>query len=109
MLHALREAALRFIDAPAGPGPFATAVPGVTLLRSDHARRTDSHICRPALCIVPPGRAKWTTFGKTRFDYHAWQAMVVNVELPAFSTVVEASPRHWRPTDANSFGSPQSK
>ncbi len=31
-------------------------------------------------------------FGETRFDYHAGQALVVSVELPAFSTIVEASP-----------------
>ena len=30
-------------------------------------------------------------FGETRFDYHAGEAMVVNVELPAFSTIIEAS------------------
>ncbi len=91
MLDALREATLPFIKVQAGPGPFVTAVPGVTLLRSDHAKRTDFHICRPALCIVVQG-AKWTMFGETRFDYHAGQAMVVSVELPAFSTIVEASP-----------------
>ena len=45
----------------------------------------------PALCIVVQG-AKWTMFGETRFDYHAGQALVVSVELPAFSTIVEASP-----------------
>ncbi len=91
MLNLLREAAARYTGAQAGPSPFATAIPGVTLLRSNHKNRTNFHICKPALCIVVQG-AKWTMFGATRFDYQAGQALVVSVELPAFSTVVEASP-----------------
>ena len=85
MLDLLREAAARFTESQVGTGPFETAIPGVTLLRSDHENRTNFHICKPALCIVVQG-AKWTMFGETRFDYKAGQAMVVSVELPAFST-----------------------
>lgn len=91
MLDLLREAAARYIELQVGPSPFATAVPGLTLLRSQHKNRTNYHICKPALCIVVQG-AKWTMFGETRFNYHAGQAMVVSVEMPAFSTIVEASP-----------------
>jgi len=91
MLNLLRETAKRYTDSQAGPGPFTTVVPGLTLLRSDGEKRTNHHICKPALCIVVQG-AKWTMFGETRFDYQAGQAMVVSVEIPAFSTIVEASP-----------------
>ncbi len=91
MLNLLQEAAARYTDLQVGPGPFETAVPGLTLVRSDRENRTNFHICKPALCIVVQG-AKWTMFGETRFDYHAGQALVVSVELPAFSTIVEASP-----------------
>lgn len=91
MLNLLRETARRYTDSQAGPGPFTTVVPGLTLLRSDGEKRTNHHICKPALCIVVQG-AKWTMFGETRFDYQAGQAMVVSVEIPVFSTIVEASP-----------------
>ncbi len=91
MLNLLRDAAARFTEAQVGTGPFETAIPGLTLLRSAHENRTNFHTCKPALCIVAQG-AKWTMFGETRFDYRAGSAMVVNVELPAFSTIVEASP-----------------
>lgn len=91
MLDRLREASKRYTDAWGGPGTFVTAIGGLTILRSDHERRTNYHICKPALCIVVQG-AKWTMFGETRFDYHAGQALVVSVEMPAFSTIVEASP-----------------
>ena len=91
MLSVLQQAAARYTESKGGPGPFVTAVPGLTLLRSNHEKRTNFHICKPALCIVVQG-AKWSMFGETRFNYHAGQALVVSVELPAFSTIVEASP-----------------
>ncbi len=91
MRNLLRDAAAMYTSAQVGSEPYVTTVPGLTLLRSDHQQRTNFHICKPALCIVVQG-AKWTMFGETRFDYHAGQALVVSVELPAFSTIVEASP-----------------
>jgi AraC-like DNA-binding protein len=48
-------------------------------------------IHKPALCIVVQG-AKCTTFGDTRFEYWAGQALVVSVEMPASGRVTEASP-----------------
>jgi len=91
MLSMLRETVKRYVDSQVGPSPFTTAIKGLTLLRSDHEKRTDFHICKPALCIVVQG-AKWTMFGEKRVDYQAGQAMVVSVEMPAFSTIVKASP-----------------
>ena len=91
ILHSLQEAVARWTELQGGAGPWKTTVPGLTLLRSAQQNRTNVHICKPALCIVVQG-AKWTMFGETRFDYHAGQALVVSVELPAFSTIVEASP-----------------
>ena len=91
MANLLKEATTRFTESQIGPGPFKTSVPGLTLLRSTHENQTNFHLCKPALCIVVQG-AKWTMIGETRFDYHADQALVVSVELPAFSTIVEASP-----------------
>ncbi len=48
-------------------------------------------IFKPVLCMVVQG-AKCSMFGSERFEYRAGQALVVNVELPAFSQVTEASP-----------------
>ncbi len=81
----------RYTEAQTGPNPFVTAVPGLTLLRSDHEKRPNYLIYKPALCIVVQG-AKWTTFGDKRFEYGAGQALVVTVEMPAFAAVVEATP-----------------
>lgn len=87
----LADAVRQYTEAQNGSSPFITAVPGLTLLRSDHEKRPNHLIYKPALCIVVQG-AKWTTFGDRRFEYGAGQALVVTVEMPAFATVVEATP-----------------
>lgn len=91
MLNELVEAVRRYTDAQLGESPFVTAMEGVTILRSDHERRPNHHILKPALCIVVQG-AKWAMFGNKRFDYRAGQALVVSVEMPAFGRIAEASP-----------------
>ncbi len=91
MLDGLVGAVRRYTEAQSGPSPFVTAVPGLTLLRSDHEKRPNHLLYKPALCIVVQG-AKWTTFGVRRFEYRAGQALVVTVEMPALGTVAEASP-----------------
>ena len=62
MLDGLVEVVKRYTAAQAGPSPFATAIEGLTLLRSDHVRRPHHLIFKPALCIVAQG-AKWAIFG----------------------------------------------
>lgn len=87
----LVEAVRSYTEAQKGSSPFVTAISGLTLLRSDHEKRTNHLIYKPALCVVVQG-AKWTTFGDRRFEYQAGQALVVTVEMPALGTVAEASP-----------------
>ena len=87
----LLEAVRRFTDAQVGESPFATAIEGLTILRSDHEKRPKHLIFKPALCITVQG-AKWAIFGDQRFDYRAGQALLVSVEMPALGTVAEASP-----------------
>jgi AraC-like DNA-binding protein len=91
MLHELVEAVRRYTDAQNGLGPFVTAIPGLTILRSDHEKQPKHLIFKPALCIVVQG-AKWAVFGDRRLDYRAGQALLVSIEMPAFGTVAEASP-----------------
>ena len=91
MSDPLVQAVTRYTDAQVGESPFATAIEGLTLLRSDHEKRPNHLIFRPALCITVQG-AKWTAFGDRRLDYRAGQALVVSVEAPAFGRVTEASP-----------------
>jgi AraC-like DNA-binding protein len=92
MSNALIEAVKRYTDQQAGKGsPFITAIDGMAILRADHEKPASHLIMKPALCVVVQG-SKWTTFGDRRYDYPAGRALVVSVEMPAFSRVVEASP-----------------
>ena len=91
MLGSLVQAVKRYTDAQGRVSPFVTAIQGLTILRSDHEKRPNHLIFKPALCITVQG-SKSTIFGDQRYDYGAGQALVVSVEMPAFSRVAEASP-----------------
>jgi len=91
MANDLAPSVLRYTDRQSGKSPFATAITGLTILRSDHPKPLSHMILKPALCITLQG-AKWTAFGERRFDYGAGQALVVGVEMPAVGQVTQASP-----------------
>jgi AraC-like DNA-binding protein len=91
VLEQLTEALLRYTDRQAGESPFATAIDGLAIMRSDHPKPPRHMLSRPAMCIVAQG-AKWATFGGNTLEYRAGQALVVGVETPSTGRVVEASP-----------------
>ena len=91
MTDDLAHSVLRYTNQQSGKSPFATAIAGLTILRSDHPKPLSHMIIKPALCITLQG-AKWTAFGERRFDYGAGQALVVGVEMPAVGQVTQASP-----------------
>jgi AraC-like DNA-binding protein len=87
----LKEVVTRYIDANGGgDGVFHTAIDRLVLIRTSREELPNHIIYRPALCIVVQG-AKQVTFGDDVFDYSEMQALVVSVELPAFSRITRAS------------------
>ncbi|KGI79274.1 AraC family transcriptional regulator [Oleiagrimonas soli] len=68
--------------------PWYTAVDGLILLRAQAEQKQTHLVHKPALCIVVQG-VKWTTFGAQRLAYRTGQAMVVSVEMPGASQVIE--------------------
>jgi AraC-like DNA-binding protein len=74
---------------PAG-SPYYTRADGLILLEARTERHPTSIVHNPALCIVVQG-AKWTTFGNQRLDYRSGQAMVVGIDMPGLSQVVEGT------------------
>ncbi|CDG83675.1 AraC family transcriptional regulator [Janthinobacterium agaricidamnosum] len=90
MPEALLHAVQRYTDKQTGDSPFATAIKGFTILRSDHEKPPSHLIFKPALCIVVQG-AKWALFGDRHVDYGPGQALLVSVEMPAFGRVAQAS------------------
>lgn len=90
-LSRLRDTVVEQFDDNANLSPFYTAIDGLILLQSETERNQTHIVHKPALCIVVQG-AKWTAFGERRLDYRAGQAMVVSIEMPGASQVVEGGP-----------------
>ena len=91
MPDSLVEAVTRYTNAQRGESPFATAIAGFTILRSNNEKHPSHTILKPALCVVVQG-AKWTSVGTRRFQYKAGQALVISIEIPSVSRVTEARP-----------------
>ena len=91
MAECLEELVLRYTEAQLGQSPFITCIEGLTILRSNHQRRANPLLYKPALCITVQG-SKSAVFGDRCHQYSAGQALLVSVEIPGFGTVMEASP-----------------
>lgn len=89
--ESLAELVLRYTESQPGGSPFTTCIEGLTILRSDHQRRTNHLLYKPALCITVQG-SKSAAFGDKCHHYNAGQALLVSIETPGFGTVTEASP-----------------
>jgi len=91
MSHALKLALNRYMDAHGGvDGAYATAVDGLYMMRASGPTLPAPRIYRPALCVVAQG-AKRVMLGEAAFDYRQGQALVVGLELPVLSKVLQAS------------------
>jgi len=90
MLEGLIEAVLRVTESGAEHVAIATAVDGLTLLRSNHARSPNMVIYRPALCVVLQG-AKESSFGDLEFNCGPGDAVLVGIATPSVGKVVQAS------------------
>jgi AraC-like DNA-binding protein len=90
MTQRLLEAVKRYTAKQSGQSPFITPIEGLVILRSFHERPPSHLIFKPSLCITVQG-AKRSTFGSRRFVYRSGEALVVSVDMPAVSRVIEAS------------------
>lgn len=93
MSSELTAAISRVLDG-AGHGPtsgFHTAVPGLGLLRSSGHTLPRHMTYRPSLCVVAQG-AKQVMVGDRAITYRDMQALIVTVEVPVVSQIVDATP-----------------
>ncbi len=74
-----------------GGGRCATAIPRLTLMRSDAPTVPAGSIHRPVLCIIAQGR-KRVILGDKLFEYDAAKYLIVSVDLPVTGEVCEATP-----------------
>ncbi|HVY98557.1 MAG TPA: AraC family transcriptional regulator [Dongiaceae bacterium] len=78
---------------PMGPsGSRATPLPGLRLIATPAPTRPANSVYEPALAVIAQG-AKRAMLGDRTFDYGAGQYLIVSVDLPVVSRVVEASRR----------------
>lgn len=87
-LEKLAEIAQRHIPAD---GEFHTSVPRLTIYRSSTPTDHDAVVYVPSLCVIVQG-AKEVVVGGEAFRYDPAQSLLVSVDMPAATRVVEASP-----------------
>ena len=80
----------RYTEAKRQNRLYATAIDGVSTLRSDPLRQSVQCMIKPALCITVQG-AKTATFGSKLYEYPAGYGLVVTAEMPERGTVCAAS------------------
>jgi AraC-like DNA-binding protein len=73
-------------------GFHETAVAGLALYRASLTTEHDATVYEPSLCVVAQG-AKEVLVGGETFRYDPSHSLLVSVDLPAASRVIEASPR----------------
>jgi AraC-like DNA-binding protein len=71
-------------------GFHETAMPGLALYRASSITEHDATVYEPSLCVVVQG-AKEVLLGGEAFRYDRSHSLLVSVDLPAISRVVEAS------------------
>ncbi|MFI5014108.1 MAG: AraC family transcriptional regulator N-terminal domain-containing protein [Hyphomicrobiales bacterium] len=74
-----------------GGGRSATAIPRLTLLRSEVTTVPMGTVYQPVLCVIAQGRKRLMLGGQV-FEYDAAKYLIVSIDLPVTGGVCEASP-----------------
>ena len=72
-------------------GEYRTALPKLTLFRSSAPTDHDAVVYVPSLCVIVQG-AKEVVVGGEAYRYDPAHSLLVSVDLPAATRIVEASP-----------------
>ena len=92
MTQALHLAIARILDGEVGAdGYVVTPVPGLTLMRASLPAPPSHMQYRPKLCVVTQG-VKQVLVADQAVAYGSGQAMIVTVDMPVVSQVMEAAP-----------------
>jgi AraC-like DNA-binding protein len=73
-------------------GEYETPVSQLTLFRNSSSTEHNAVVYVPSLCVIVQG-AKEVVVGGQSYRYDQAQSLIVSVDLPATTRVVEASPR----------------
>ena len=89
-LQELTALVQQYTEATRASSPYATAIDGLSMLRSDQVKQPSECMIKPALCITLQGE-KTATFGANFHEYCAGHGLVVTIEMPERGTVCAAS------------------
>lgn len=84
----LKTALMRFMDRE---GVFPTAMPGVFMARRDHAGISEHRFDQPLASLLVQG-SKRTLFGSEEHTLTENQVLLVGMDMPSSSQIIEASP-----------------
>lgn len=92
MTGELNDAINRILDAHvSGDGFYETPAPGLILMRWSDGFKPIHMNYRPKLCLVTQG-AKQVIVAEKTIEYRAGQSLVVTIDVPVLSQIVDASP-----------------
>lgn len=77
----------------AADGEFSTSVPRLTIYRSSEPTAHNAVVYVPSLCVIVQG-AKEVVVGGEAYRYDLAQSLLVSVDMPATTRVIEASAAH---------------
>lgn len=72
-------------------GTHKTAIPSLSFYRMSQTSQPHYSVCEPAVCIIVQGK-KQMFVGGTVFPYDASMYLVISLDIPVLSEVIEASP-----------------
>ena len=88
----LIKTALAYADAHGAPDtPFLTEIDGLSVARCRQPTEIEAMVYQPLACLVLQG-AKESYLGDTPVRFRTGQSLIVSLDMPSASRVVEASP-----------------
>lgn len=78
-------------DNGASDAPFATEIPGLSLVRARRPTAMTHQLYQPVFCLVLQGTKQVTTGERSR-TFGAMETLMVGVHMPAVSRIVDATP-----------------
>ena len=89
--HGLIEKTVSYADARNAPDvPFETGIDGLSVARCRQATALEAMVYEPLVCLVLQG-AKESYLGETPVRFRAGQSLIVSLDMPSASRVIEAS------------------
>ncbi|WP_240940974.1 AraC family transcriptional regulator [Paenibacillus sp. HB172176] len=89
--HALQQLAQMILRHAPRSGTHQTAVPSLSLMHAEELSEPLESVYKPSICVVAQG-AKMATLAGESYRYDPSSFLIISVELPINSRIIQASP-----------------